>query len=207
MLRKSVLPGALAIFFLCGFIFYPQTSSSETKKKKRNLKAPFVFDEPRWQVAATSNFVTFRDYDNLTRNGRGAGLFGLFRVTRAISVVVDAGYCYLGRVEDPAPDYPEHENTQVFLLEGLFRYDLDVIELHPFVAAGGSFYFFFAGNLGAVDIMHWGINLQAGIDFTLAKRVAWGFVFDYGWILKYSPPPGNDYPTFMQLAVKMGIVL
>ena len=41
----------------------------------------------------------------------------------------------------------------------------------------------------------------------LAEHILLGVAFDWGWILKYAPPPGNDYPTFVQIAVKMGGIL
>ncbi len=180
---------------------------AKAKKKKLNLKAAFVFDEPRWQISMLSNFAIFSDYDNFERSGRGAGLFGLFRITRALSVSVETGYFYFERARGAPEDYIESESTQLVRLKGLVRYDLDIIELHPYVAAGGSLYFFAAGNLKDFDPFHYGVDVELGLDFTLAERILFGVVFDWGWILKYAPPPGNDYPTFVQIAVKMGGIL
>ena len=202
----SAALAALALL-AAGLLILPSPAEASPPKPKRDWKAPFVFDEPRWQISLLSSFATFNDYDNFERNGRGASLCGLFRITRSISVTLDAGYFYFQKVPDAPEDYLELENTQAVTIKGLFRYDLDIIELHPYVAVGGSLYFFTAGNLSDFDVTHWGLNGEAGLDFTLAGRVLFGFVFDYGWILKYAPPAGNDYPTFMQLAVRMGGIL
>lgn len=190
-------------------ILAPSAASAKAKKKKKklDLKAAFVFDEPRWQITMLSNFAIFSDYDNFVRNGRGASLFGLFRITRALSASVEAGYFYFERARDAPEEYIESESTQAVRLKGLVRYDLDIIELHPYVAVGGSLYFFAAGNLKDFDPFHYGVDIELGLDFTLAERILLGVVFDWGWILKYAPPPGNDYPTFVQIAVKMGGIL
>jgi hypothetical protein len=186
----------------------PAGAAAKAKKKKKlDLKAAFVFDEPRWQISMLSNFAIFSDYDNFERNGRGAGLFGLFRITRALSACVETGYFYFERAGGAPEDYVEGESTQVVRIKGLVRYDLDIIELHPYVAAGGSLYFFVAGNLKDFDPFHYGVDVELGLDFTLAERILFGVAFDWGWILKYAPPPGNDYPTFVQIAVKMGGIL
>lgn len=179
--------------------------ASDAKKKKKF--AAFRFDAPRWQVSMLSSFAFFMDYDNFERNGRGAGLFGLFRITRAISASVEAGYFYFERTGDAPDDYEEPENTQTVKLKSLFRYDLDIIEFHPYVAVGGSLYFFATGNLKETDPFHYGLNIELGLDYELAGRILFGLAFDWGWILKYAPPPGNDYPTFTQIAIKMGGIL
>jgi hypothetical protein len=207
MCRKRTY-GLLALALLASGLVLRPVPSEASPKKKRDWKAPFVFDEPRWQVSMTSNFATFNDYGNVEKNGKGASLCGLFRITRSISVTLETGYFYFQKVPDAPEQFLEIENTQAIKVEGLFRYDLDIIELHPYVAVGGSLYFFLAGIIhDRLDITNWGINLEAGLDFTLAGRVLFGFVFDYGWILRYAPPPGTDYPTFMQLAVRVGSVL
>jgi len=173
---------------------------------KAKLRDIFVFEEARWQTLVISEFATFIDYENMERNGKGVAIAGLFRVTRALSVEVEFGYYFFSRVKSPPEDFKERENTQTMRLEGLLRWDFDIIELHPFIAFGGCLYFFPSGNLSKIDSTHWGPNIKVGVDFTLAGRVVWGFVFDHGWILKYSPPPGKDFPTFSQLGVKMGAV-
>jgi hypothetical protein len=93
MCRKRTY-GLLALALLASGLVLRTAPSEASPKKKRDWKAPFVFDEPRWQVSMTSNFATFNDYDNLDRNGKGASLAGLFRVTRSISVALETGYYY-----------------------------------------------------------------------------------------------------------------
>jgi len=198
-----ILAAAAAALLQAG----PAGAAPKKKTVKEKIRAAVRFDEPRWQVSMLSDFIIFYDYNNFLRNGRGVSLCGLFRITRAVSVAAEAGYVVFGHARKAPDDYIETKGTQTTRLKGLVRYDLDIIELHPYVALGGSLYVFTTGDLHGFDPFHYGIDVEVGLDYVLAERILFGLVFGWGWILKYAPPPGNDYPTFMQIAIKMGGVL
>ncbi len=201
----------LAVCVAAAALLQPAPAAAGSKKNKPSTKekiaAFFRVDGPRWQAAMMSNFVTFIDYDNTKRDGRGAGAFGLFRISRALGLSLEVGYFYFERAYDipeDVEDFEEPEATQLFTLKALLRYDLDIIDIHPWVAAGGAVYFFAAGNLEDLDPVHWGPNVEVGLDYALGERWLLGFVYSWGWIMKYAPPEGNDYPTLTQIAIKMG---
>jgi len=198
LLAASILAAALAPLPAGG------AEGQKAKKKKKDLLAVFKFDAPRWQVSLDGSYARFVDYDNLLRQGGGVGVGGLFRLTRFLSIAARADWFVFDKAEKPPEEYEERGRTQVVRLGALLRYDLDIIPVKIFMAAGASLYVFAAGNLHALDPLNWGPDVQAGVDWELHRKALVGFLFQYGWILKYAPPAGKDYPTFMQVAVKVG---
>ena len=201
-----------AVCLAAAALLLPATAAAAEKKKKKpstkeKVAAFFKVDGPRWQASMMSNFVTFIDYDNYKRDGRGASAFGLFRISRALGLSLEVGYFIFERayeIPEDVEDYVELEATQLFTIKALLRYDLDIIDIHPWVAAGVAVYFFAAGNLEDIDPVHWGPNVEVGLDYALGGRFLLGFVYGWGWIMKYAPPEGNDYPSMTQIAIKMG---
>ena len=177
-------------------------------KKKPKWTSVFHFSAPRWQVGLSGSYASYMDYYNIKRGGGGIGLFGLFRITRALCLFAEADYFYFEKDGGVPESHVDPSRTQAVKFKGLIRYDIDISEVHPYAAAGGSLYVFTAGFIKEkVDPFHWGPELELGIDWEIRSRVVLGFAFDYGWIVKYSPPPGNKYPTFMQIAIRVGSIL
>jgi len=205
-MRKFSVPAV--IFALILYMISGPASGSALSDGQRGGKkhwwSIFKLDIPRWQILVCSSYAVFEDYESYLRKGGGAGLFGLFKITSAISVSGSAVFYRFGRVEGAGEDYPEEGNTEVIKVSSIIRYDIDIADIYPYFGAGGSIFIFTSGIFRDIDPLHWGPDVEVGLDWNFIWKLMISISANWSWLVKYSPPPGMQVPLFFQATVRLG---
>jgi len=170
---------------------------------------PFKHQDPRWQVAATPCYALLSGYDGTKRRGGGVGASALFQLTSAFSIVIEAGWLML----PPAPR--DRAATQAAIFQALVRYDIDVIDVRPYVAAGGIAAVFASGHMRDAEVgpdappsavgASWGPLIEAGLDWRPLPFLVVGLALDMGWFMRFSPIEGKPWPQVRTAGAHVGI--
>jgi hypothetical protein len=169
---------------------------------------PFRHPDPRWQIAATPCYSLVIGYDGVRRRGGGAGVGALYQLTSAFSLVAEARWHMV------APR-PAETATQAVAFKLMLRYDLDVLEVRPYLAAGGTAVIFPAGYMRDVEVgeeappgsvgANWGPVIETGVDWRPVRWLVVGLVLDMGWLMRFAPLEGNPWPQIRSAGAHAGI--
>lgn len=170
---------------------------------------PFEHPDPRWQIFSTPAYAVLTGYDGIRRRGGGAGIALLYQLTSGFSLTTEARWHVF------APTPADGSPTQGVGFKLMVRYDLDVLPVRPYLAAGGLAVIFPAGFMrdaelgedapgGAVGA-NWGPIIEAGVDWRPIPLLVVGIALDMGWLLRFRPPPGEPWAQVRTAGAHCGV--
>ncbi len=172
-------------------------------------KNPFKHPDPRWQIVSTPAYAVLTAYDGVRRRGGGTGLAVLTQLTSGFSLTVEARWHIF------APRPADGAATQGVGFKLMVRYDLDVLPIRPYLAAGGTAVIFPVGYMRDLEVgqeapagavgANWGPIIEAGIDWRPIPLLAVGIALDMGWLLRFTPPSGKPWPQIRTIGAHCGV--
>jgi hypothetical protein len=169
---------------------------------------PFKHEDPRWQVQAAGGYAVLTGYDGKVRRGGSAGLSALAQLTSAFSISLEARWHAFAAL--PVDSRP----AQAVGFQLMVRYDLDVLDVRPYLAAGGTAMIFPAGHMRDAEVgpdapagaVGWNIGpvIELGLDWRPIPLFVVGIQLDMGWLLRFTPPGGNPWPQMRTISARLG---
>jgi hypothetical protein len=172
---------------------------------------PFKHPDPRWQITATGGYSLLRGYDGRNRRGGTAGLTALTQLTTGFSLFLDARW-HMFSINEKAED---RKPTQAVDLKLMLRYDLDVLSIRPYLAAGGIGAIFMSGPMRDAEVgedappsaVGWNLGpvIELGVDWRPVPLLAVGLVLDMCWLMRFQPPEGKQWPQIRTVRARVGL--
>ncbi|MBW2260573.1 MAG: hypothetical protein JRG91_01265 [Deltaproteobacteria bacterium] len=170
---------------------------------------PFKHPDPRWQIVSTPAYAVLTAYDGVRRRGGGAGLAVLFQLTSGFSLTTEVRWHVF------APRPADGAATQGVGFKLMVRYDLDVLPIRPYLAAGGTAVIFPVGYMRDLEVgegapssavgANWGPIIEVGLDWRPIPLFAVGIALDMGWLLRFTPPSGKPWPQIRTAGAHCGV--
>lgn len=170
---------------------------------------PFAHEDPRWQISLTPSYTVLVGYDGKTRRGGGVDACALVQLTTAFSIALESGYFTAQRRAQ------DSGITHAVRFKLMVRYDLDVIQFRPYLAAGATAVVFEQGVMedaedwsspsGVKVGMNLGPVIEGGLDWRPIRWLVVGIVLDMAWLMRFTPARDTPWPSVRTAGVRLGI--